>query len=261
MALLADAAHNLGDVAGLLLAWAAAVLAQTKPSRTHTYGLRRSTILAALANALLLLVAVGGVAWEAIGRLREPRPIEGWTVMTVAAIGVVINTASALMFMANRKRDANVRGAFLHLAADALVSLGVVVAGAVILRTGWSWLDPAVSLVVSVVILFGTWGLLREALGLSLDAVPGHVDLDAVRAYLGSLDGVEAVHDLHVWSMSTTEVALTAHLVLPWPSAPPSFVAALGDELRSRFAIDHVTVQLEPSAVGTAGCRQASDCV
>ncbi len=260
MALLADAAHNLGDVLGLVLAWVAAILARRKPSQTHTYGLRRSTILAALANAVLLLVAVGGVSWEAVGRLRAPGPVEGWTVLSVAAVGVVVNTASALMFLSNRHRDANVRGAFLHLAADAGVSLGVVVAGAVMLRTGWTWVDPAVSLVVSVVVLFGTWGLFRDALGLSLDRVPAHVDLEAVRAHLAALPGVDAVHDLHVWPMSTTETALTAHLVMAWPDEPPAFTSSLSDELHHRFGIDHATVQLEPRVDGGA-CRHASDSV
>lgn len=260
MALLADAAHNLGDVLGLVLAWVASILARRKPSQTHTYGLRRSTILAALANAVLLLVATGGVCWEAIGRLRAPGPVEGWTVLTVAAVGVVINAASALMFVSHQERDANVRGAFLHLAADAAVSLGVVVAGVVMLRTGWTWVDPVVSLLVSVVVLLGTWGLFREALGLSLDRVPPHVELDAVRAYLASLAGVEAVHDLHVWPMSTTETALTAHLVMTWPDEPPAFLGALPDELHARFGIDHVTVQLEPGGDG-GGCRQSSDSV
>jgi cobalt-zinc-cadmium efflux system protein len=257
MALLADAAHNLGDVLGLVLAWVASLLARRKPSRTHSYGFRRSTILAALSNAVLLLVTVGGVAWEAVGRLRVPHGhVEGKTVLIVAAIGVVINAISALMFLRGSKGDANIRGAFLHLAADVGVSFAVVISGLVLIKTGWNWLDPVVSLVVSAVILAGTWGLLRDALDLSMDAVPKHVDPDAVRSYLCSLEGVETIHDLHVWSMSTTEVALTAHLVMAWPSQPPSFLTTLCDELKKRFAIHHVTVQLEPN-VGE--CSQAAE--
>ncbi len=258
MALMADAAHNLSDVLGLLLAWGAAALAQRTPSLRRTYGLRRSTILAALANTILLLVAVGGVAWEAVRRLRAPAEVQGWTVLTVAAIGVVINGASAMLFMRDRHSDANVRGAFLHLAADAGVSLGVVLGGIAIIKTGWSTIDPLVSLGVSVVILFGTWGLLRDAVNLALDAVPPHIDPDAIRKYLASLPGVVAVHDLHVWAMSTTEAALTVHLVMPWPDCAPAFLQTLPVELHERFQIDHVTVQLEPNDPDQ-GCKQAPE--
>lgn len=258
MALVADAAHNLSDVLGLLLAWGAAVLSRRRPTRTHTYGLRRTSILAALANAVLLLVAVGGVAWEAVGRLREPAAVEGWTVVVVAAVGVVVNSLSALLFFRGRHDDANLRGAFLHLAADAAVSLGVVVSGVVILRTGWRVVDPFVSLVVSGIVLIGTWSLLREAVGLTLDAVPRKVDLDALEAHLAALPGVKEVHDLHVWSTSTTEVAMTAHLVVPWPATPPDFLVGLGASLRERFAVDHATVQLEPE--GAMDCAHAAGC-
>lgn len=258
MALVADAAHNLTDVLGLLLAWGATVLATRRPSRTFTYGLRRSTILAALANAVLLLITIGGVAWEAIGRLRAPERVEGGTVMAVAAVGVVINAASALLFLRDREHDANVRGAFLHLASDAAVSVGVVIAGGVVLKTGWMWVDPAVSLAVSIVILRGTWGLLRQASSLALDAVPPHIDPDAVRAHLASLPGVIEVHDLHIWSMSTTEVALTAHLVMPWSSCPPMFLGGLERDLHARFDIDHATVQIEPDDAPRE-CKQAAD--
>ena len=258
-ALLADSAHNASDVLGLGLAWIAASLARRKPSLRHTYGLRASTVLAALTNAVLLLVAVGGVSWEAIRRLVDPdtHHVEGLTVLAVAAVGVVINAASALLFLRGRKDDANVRAAFLHLAADAGVSLGVVVAGAAIMKTGWDWLDPAVSLAVSIVVLVSTWELLRDALHLALAGVPSGVNVVAVQDFLQSLPGVCEVHDLHIWPMGTTEVALTAHLVLPWTAQPPSFLQDLEHELKKRFGIDHATVQLEPQDAGTS-CELAS---
>ncbi len=245
VALVADAAHNLSDVLGLMLAWGASVLAKTKPSHRRTYGLRRSTILASLANALLLLFVVGGVAWEAVQRLRDTRAVEGTTVIAVAAAGVLVNGVSALLFMKGRDEDANVRGAFMHLAADAAVSLGVVIAGLVILKTGWMWLDPVVSIVVSLVILVGTWSLLRHALDLALDAVPGHIDAEAVRAYLTGLPGVVEVHDLHIWAMSTTEVALTAHMVVPANKCQPTFLREVCQTLNHKFRIEHSTLQLE----------------
>jgi cobalt-zinc-cadmium efflux system protein len=256
VALLADAAHNLSDVFGLSLAWGALALSRRRPSRTHTYGLRRATILAALGNAVLLLLVTGGVVWEALVRLRHPTPVQGGIVLVVAAIGVVVNGGSALIFMRDRAHDANVRAAFFHLAGDAAVALGVVAAGGVIVRTGWYWLDPATSIVVSLVILFGTWGLLRDAVALSLDAVPANVDLDEVRAFLRGLPSVADVHDLHVWSMSTTEVAMTAHLVVQWTAEPPPFLSTLAAELHTRFDIDHVTVQFEPCVADAAcGCE------
>ncbi len=238
--------HNLSDVLGLVLAWVASTLARRRPSGRRTYGLRGSTILAALANALLLLVAVGAVGWEAIGRLSQPGSADGRTMWIVAGIGVLINAASAGMFLRGRKGDANVRGAFLHLAADAAVSLGVVVAGLAIAWTGWSWLDPTTSLVVSVVILVGTWSLLREALNLALAAVPDRIDLQAVREYLATLPGVSEVHDLHVWALSTTEVALTAHLVIPQTLCHPTFVRDICGGLHDNFGIEHSTLQIEP---------------
>jgi len=246
-ALLADAAHNLSDVLGLVMAWGASTLARRVPSNRHTYGFRRATVLAALSNAVLLIAAVGAVAWEAIGRLHTPSNPQSTTMMWVAAAGVVVNATSALLFFRGSKTDANVRAAFLHLAADAAVSAGVVVAGAVLWKTGWRWLDPVTSLIVSAVILLGTWGLLRDAVHLALDGVPKHIEIEKVRAFLLALPDVEAVHDLHIWAMSTTEIALTAHLVMPWSSCPPAFLSGLEHELADRFGIVHVTVQIEPA--------------
>ena len=254
-ALLADAAHNMGDVLGLAMAWAAMVLARRAVSSRRTYGLRRTTILAALGNGGLVLFAIGGVVWEAVQRLGSATSVDGPTVAIVAAIGVVLNALAALMFAKGRENDINIRGAFLHLVADAAVSAGVVVAGIVVWRTGWNWVDPVTSLVVSAVILFGTWRLVREAMNLLLDAVPPHIDPDAVHAYLEALPAVVGVHDLHIWSMSTTEVALTVHLVLPWPSAQPRFLESMKDELAKTFGIHHLTVQFE--CVSGGDCAQA----
>lgn len=246
-ALLADAAHNLSDVLGLAMAWGASTLARRNPSKRHTYGFRRSTVLAALANAVLLLAAVGAVTWEAIGRLQSPHEPHGGTMMWVAAVGVVVNGVSALLFRKRSEGDANVRGAFLHLAADAAVSAGVVVAGAILWTTGRSWVDPATSLLVCAVVLFGTWRLLLDALHLAMDGVPRGIELDEVREFLAGLPDVEAIHDLHVWAMSTTEVALTAHVVMPWRDCPPAFLTGLEHELEDRFGIAHTTIQIEPS--------------
>ena len=250
MALVADAAHNLGDSIGLVLAWGAAVLARSKPSVRRTWGLRRSTILAALGNALLIFAGVGAVAWEAVERLRQPEPVQGQAMMVVAAIGVVINTGTALLFRRNKDHDVNVRGAYLHLVSDAAVSLGVVAAGFVVLRTGLMWVDPAVSLAVAAVIFVSTWSLLREALDLALDAVPSHIDAEEVRRYLEGLPRVRSVHELHVWPTSTTETALTAHLRLDGAAPSASLLREATKELRSRFRIHHVTLQLEPDEPG-----------
>ncbi len=258
VALIADAAHNLSDVLGLAFAWAAFLLAKRKPSRRHTYGLRKGTVLAALANAVLLLVTIGGVAWEAVGRIRHPAPVEARVVMVVAAVGVAINALSAALFIKGSKRDVNIRGAFLHLAADAAVSLGVVVAGFVISRTGWMWLDPVVSLVLSLVILAGAWGLLKKSVNLALDAVPQEIDPAAVNAYLAGLPGVLDVHDLHIWAMSTTETALTAHLVMAANTCEPRFLGDVGTALRDNFKIEHSTLQVEvPEAPDP--CRMAAE--
>ena len=256
LALLADAGHNLSDVIGLLLAWGAAYLGTLPPTERRTYGWRSSSILAALGNALILLVAVGAIAWEAIRRFWEPQPVAGTTVMWVAGIGVLINTITALLFLSGRKKDLNVRGAFLHMAADAAVSVGVVLAGLAILQTGRQWIDPAVSLVVALVIFIGTWGLLRDSFNLALQAVPGHIDLAEVRDYLRSLPEIDDVHDLHVWAMSTTETALTAHLIKPDARNDDELLARICRELHDRFGIEHTTLQLERSPTANV-CRQA----
>lgn len=259
LALLADAGHNFGDVLSLLLAWWASRLAKVPPTARRTYGLRRSSILAALANAVLLLVAVGGITWEAVRRFADPAPVAGGTVVWVAAVGIAINTGTALLFLGGRKGDLNVKGAFLHLAADAAVSAGVVVAGVAILFTGWHWLDPVTSLVINAAIVWGTWGLLRDSLNLALDAVPAGINPAEVRAHLAALPGVAAVHDLHIWAVSTTETALTAHLVRPGGAAADdddALLARAAHELRDRFAIAHVTLQLE---TGTLACRLAPE--
>jgi cobalt-zinc-cadmium efflux system protein len=249
MALLADAGHNFGDVLSLGLAWLAARLGRKAPSDRYTYGLRSSSILAALSNAVLLAVVTGGIAWESLLRLMHPTPAAGPVIIVVAAVGIVINGATALMFAAGRKNDVNLRAAFQHMLSDALVALGVVISGALILATRWMWLDPAVSLVISVVIVWGAWSLMREALDLSLNAVPVGVDHTGVLAYLGGLPGVTEVHDLHIWGMSTTETALTAHLVRPGAPVDDALLSRICGELRSRFSIHHATLQVEDGAV------------
>ncbi len=257
VALLADAGHNMSDVLGLVIAWVASVLARRPPSARYTYGLRGSSILAALFNAVFLLVAVGAIAWEAVQRLMHPEPVAGLTVIIVAAVGIVINGLTALLFASGRKGDLNIRGAFLHMAADAAVSAGVVVAGLAILYTGWLWLDPLTSLVIVAVIVWGTWGLLRESVAMSLGAVPAGIDRAAVQTYLASLAGVGEVHDLHIWPMSTTDIALTAHLVLPGGHPGDAFLMHAADGLHERFGIDHTTLQIETSK--ESACRLAPD--
>jgi cobalt-zinc-cadmium efflux system protein len=247
LALISDAVHNLSDVFALLLAWGAAWLSQKQPTQRHTYGYRRASILAALFNAGLLLVAVGGIGVEAVNRLFAPAPVAGWTVMLVAALGVVINGFTALLFMRGRHGDLNIRGAYLHMAADAGVSLGVVVAAGIIMLTGWLWLDPAVSLVIAAVVFWSGWGLARDSVNLALDGVPRGIELVEVREYLAGLEGVSEVHDLHVWAMSTNETALTAHLVRPG-GADDAFLHHVCEELSHRFNIHHPTLQIEISA-------------
>jgi cobalt-zinc-cadmium efflux system protein len=257
VALMADAGHNLSDVLGLAIAWIASVLTRRAPSARYTYGLGGSSILAALFNAMLLLLAVGAIAWEAALRLLHPEPVASGTVMIVAAVGIVVNGVTAALFASGRKGDLNIRGAFLHMVADAAVSAGVVVAGLVILYTGWLWLDPLASLVIVGVIVWGTWSLLRDSLAMSVDAVPASIDPQAVRSYLASCAGVAAVHDLHIWPLSTTDSALTAHLVFPGGHPGDEFLAVAASELKQRFGIGHTTLQIEISE--QTACHLAPD--
>lgn len=248
LALLADAGHNLTDVLSLLLAWGASRLSQMQPTKRYTYGLRSSSILASLVNAIILLIAIGAIAWEAIRRFNQPQEIPGGTIMAVAALGVVINAATALLFVRGRDSDLNIKGAFLHMAADAGVSLGVVAAGFAISRTGFYWIDPATSLVIVAVIAIGTWGLLRDSACLALQAVPPGIDPNQVRAYLGALPEVVSVHDLHIWPMSTTETALTAHLEMPNGYGGDKFLHDVCKHLHDQFKIEHSTIQIEQDA-------------
>ena len=245
LTLLADAGHNLSDVMGLLLAWGATSLERRSPTKRFTYGLRRTSVLAALANAILLLVSIGAIAWEAVRRLREPAAVAGVTMIWVAAAGVLVNGITAWMFVGGRKRDLNIRGAFLHMAADAAVSAGVVVAGFIILKTGWSLLDPISSLIIVAIILVGTWGLLRDSINLVLDAVPRGIDPGAVEEFLEQLPGVAAIHHLHVWGLSTTETACTAHVVKREPQLDDQLLKTIAHELEERFGIAHTTIQFE----------------
>jgi cobalt-zinc-cadmium efflux system protein len=251
ISLIADAGHNLSDVLGLVLAWGASWLARRQPSSRHTYGWRKSSILAAFLNAVFLLVATGAIAWEAVMRFWQPSEVAGGTIIWVAAIGIVVNTGTALMFLSGRHQDLNIRAAFMHMAADAMVSLGVVFAGIVILYTRWQWLDPAFSLVISTLIIYNTWELLRDSFNLAIDAVPANIDERAVQLYLAEHSGVQAVHDLHIWGMSTTETALTAHLVMPEGHPGDAFLTAIAHELHDHFGIEHVTIQIE---AGDADC-------
>ncbi len=259
LALLADAGHNLTDVLGLLLAWGAGLLTRRRPTRRRTHGLRRSSILAALLNAMLLLVAVGGIGWEAVKRIVYPEPPPGAAVIWVAAAGVVINAATAALFLSGRERDVNIRGAFLHMAADAGVSLGVVVAGIIISFTAWSWLDPVVSLCIAGVIVGSTWELLRESLDLAMDAVPKGIDPHAVGEYLAGLPGVAAIHDLHIWALSTTDSALTVHLLVPNGVDENALLARANRELHEQFGIGHVTLQIERGVDGFCPCGVACE--
>jgi cobalt-zinc-cadmium efflux system protein len=256
LALLADAGHNLSDVLALALAWGASSLARRGPTQRFTYGFRSSSILAALLNAALLLVVTGGLAWEAIQRLAAPGAVAGQTLIWVALAGIAVNAASAMLFARDRRRDINMRGAFLHMAGDAAVSLGVAVAGVGIVFTGWLWLDPLVGLFIAAVIVASTWVLLRDSAALALNAVPGHIDPAKLRAYLEKLPGVGEVHDLHVWAMSTTETALTVHLVMPSGHPGDGFMTSVCAELREKFGVQHPTIQVE---TGAHPCELAPD--
>ena len=247
LALISDAVHNFSDVIALLLAWGAAWLARKRPTQQYTYGYRRASILAALINAGLLLIAVGGIAVEAINRIQAPAEVAGWTVVLVATLGILVNGGTALLFMRGRDGDLNVRAAYLHMVADAGVSLGVVVAACVIMVTGWQWVDPVISLCIAAVVLASGWGLARDSVNLALDGVPKGIELAKVKDYLGQLDGVIEVHDLHVWAMSTNETALTAHLVCPGGYGD-SFLHHVCEELSQRFNIRHATLQIEAAS-------------
>ena len=258
LALMADAVHNLGDVLALLLAWLAAGLARRPPSERFTYGLRGSSILAALVNGGALLVVTGGLGWEALRRLPDPGPVEGRIVIAVALVGVVVNGVTAWLFMQGGKKDLNLRGVYLHMAGDAAVSLAVAIAGGAVLFTGWTWLDPALTLAVSAVILWGSWDLLRQSLQLALQAVPAGIATARVRELLSALPGVAEVHDLHIWAMSTSENALTAHLVMPGGHPGDVFLRTTCDQLERQFGINHATLQIEVATTGAA-CSLAPD--
>jgi cobalt-zinc-cadmium efflux system protein len=257
VALLADAGHNLGDVFGLLLAWGASAAARRAPSSRYTYGFRSSSILAALANSIILLIAVGAIALEAIQRFGSAEAVAAKAVMIVAAIGILINGGTALLFMRGRSRDLNIRGAFMHMAADAAISLGVLVSAFLIVMTGWMWIDPFVSLVISAIIVRGTWGLLRHSFDLALQAVPSSIDPAEVRVSLERLGGVARIHDLHIWAMSTTETALTCHLVMPGGHPGDAFIARTAASLHKEFGIEHATLQIEYGDAET--CALAPD--
>lgn len=244
-ALIADAGHNLSDVLGLILAWSAAILSRRAPNERYTYGLRSTSILASLVNAMILLVTCGAIAWEAVQRFSQPPAVAGLTVTLVAAVGIIVNGLSAWLFMKDSKGDLNIRGAYLHMATDAAVSLGVVVTGIVIIYTGWYWLDPVISLVIIGVIVIGTWGLLRESVQLALSAVPSNIEVAAIDVYLRQCNGVTDIHDLHIWGMSTTENALTVHLVMPDGYPGDAFMDDIMQTLKARFSVHHSTLQIE----------------
>ncbi len=258
LALIADAGHNLSDVLGLVLAWIAAWLGTRKPSARFTYGLGQSSILAALINAVLLLVAVGGIWWEAFARLKSPEAISSLVVIAVAAIGILINGFTAWLFSSGNKSDLNVRGVYLHMAADALVSLGVVIGATILRYTGWLWLDPVLSIGIGVVIVVGTWGLLRDAFILALAAVPSQVQIEKLRIYLSSISGVNAIHDLHVWAMSTNEIAMSVHLLMPAGHPGDAVLSKISRELEKDFHIQHPTIQIEIGDTDDS-CRLESD--
>ena len=245
LALLADAGHNLSDVAGLALAWAGSLAGRFAPDTRHTYGWRRASVMAAFTNAILVLLAMGSLAWESIARLNTPATTEGWTIIAVAAMGIVVKGITALLFTPGRSIDLNIRGAFMHMIADALVAIGVGIAGALYLVTGWAWLDPATSLGVALIVAIGTWSLFKQSLHLMFDGVPESIDLAAVQGYLLSQPQVAGIHDLHVWAMSTSDFALTAHLVMPAGHPGDAWFKALDKELHDRYGIAHSTIQID----------------
>ena len=259
LALIADAWHNLSDVISLLLAWGASLLAAKPSTENRTYGFRKTTILASLISALLLLFALGAITWEAIARFQHPRPVEGLTVIVVAMIGVLINTITALLFFRGQKHDLNIRGAFLHMAADAGISLGVAVAGVIIIFTGWMWIDPVISFVIVAVIFIGTWGLLRDSTYYVLDFVPGRIDIKGIQNYLLDIETVQSIHDLHIWPLSTTETALTVHLVVNEDSLDNAFLVDVAQHLHDHFDIGHSTIQVEASTKESK-CKLRSNC-
>ena len=261
LALIADAGHNFSDVISLLLAWGASYLATWSATQNRTYGFRRVTILASLASAVLLLVALGGITWEAFGRLLNPPATDGMTIIVVAGIGVVINSVTALLFISGQKHDLNIRGAYLHMAADAGISFGVVIAGIAIMYTGWLWLDPAISLAIVLVILVGTWHLLKESLSLSIDAVPQGIDISEIRDYLTGLKPISEIHDLHVWALSTTETALTVHLVTTSDYIDDNLLQTIQNHLHDQFDIEHATIQIENEAHGNVCALNRPECV
>ncbi|MFZ0125528.1 MAG: cation diffusion facilitator family transporter [Xanthobacteraceae bacterium] len=245
LSLISDAAHNFTDVVGLLLAWGGAWLAARQPTARYTYGFRRASILAALGNAALLLIATGGILIEALHRFQDPQPVATGTVMAVATLGILVNGATAVMFMSGRKDDLNIKGAFLHMVGDAGISVGVVIGAALVSVTGWLWLDPAISVAIALAVLWSSWGLARDSVNLALDAIPRDIDHEAVQAYLRDLPGVSEVHDLHIWAMSTTETALTAHLVRPGAGLDDPMLHETCRQLELRFKIKHATLQIE----------------
>lgn len=259
LALLADAAHNLTDVAGLLMAWGAVVAAKRPANGSFTYGYGRTTILAALINALVIMLGVGAVVWEAVHRFSQPVDVSAGFVMGVAALGIVVNAGTALLFRAERHADLNAEGAFLHMMTDAAVSLGVVLGGVVVFFTGWAFVDPIVAIVVSLMVALATYSLLKSSLRLTLDGVPSSVNRDAIKAWLEKQTGVEAVHDLHIWALSTTKNALTAHLIMPQGNPNDGFLGHLTEELEAHFNIHHATIQVEPSKTNCCLCGSADD--
>lgn len=258
LALIADAGHNLSDVMSLLLAWGASYLATKQPTDQRTYGLRKVTIMASLLSAVLLFIALGGIAWESIERISSPQPVNGLTVIVVAAIGVVINTLTALLFVKGQKHDLNIRAAYLHMAADAAISLGVVIAGIAILVTGWLWLDPFISLFIVLFIIIGTWNLLKDSINLSIDAVPQGINLSEIKSYLMGLNSISDIHDLHVWALSTTDTALTVHLVTKNELIDNDLLQEIQEHLHHHFHISHATIQIENRS-GNYKCMLNSD--